>query len=144
MGAESCAGAQLLAVLLGSGGRGYSALDTANALLDRYGTLTGLMNRPLDEVAQVKGEMKSPLFSEHFNQDKWTLAYFDALRNAFTKAKGKTALEVLLVQKRRMASPEKGEEANGTQRLMEFAGAGAPTVSEGPVENAAVGEQSRK
>jgi len=55
MGAESCSDAQLLAILLGSGGRGYSALDTANALLDRYGTLTGLMNRPLDEVAQVKG-----------------------------------------------------------------------------------------
>jgi DNA repair protein RadC len=55
MGAESCSDAQLLAILLGSGGRGYSALDTANELLDRYGTLTGLMNRPLDEVAQVKG-----------------------------------------------------------------------------------------
>ena len=24
-------------------------------LLDKYGTLAGLMNRPLDEIAQVKG-----------------------------------------------------------------------------------------
>jgi DNA repair protein RadC len=54
-GAESCSDAELLAILLGSGGRGYSALDSAKALLDQYGTLAGLMNRPLDEVARVKG-----------------------------------------------------------------------------------------
>ncbi len=54
-GAERCSDAELLAILLGSGGRGYSALDSANALLDKYGTLTGLMNRPLDEVAQIRG-----------------------------------------------------------------------------------------
>jgi DNA repair protein RadC len=55
MGAESCSDAELLAILLDSGGRGYSALDSAKALLDQYGTLAGLMNRSLDEVAQVKG-----------------------------------------------------------------------------------------
>jgi DNA repair protein RadC len=54
-GAERCSDAELLAILLGSGGRGYSALDSANALLDKYGTLAGLMNRPLDEIAQVRG-----------------------------------------------------------------------------------------
>jgi DNA repair protein RadC len=55
MGAGNCSDAQLLAILLGSGGRGYSALDSANALLDKYGTLAGMMNRPLNEVAQVRG-----------------------------------------------------------------------------------------
>jgi hypothetical protein len=45
MGAESCSDPQLLVILLGSNGRGYSALDTASALLDTYGTLAGLMNR---------------------------------------------------------------------------------------------------
>jgi DNA repair protein RadC len=35
-GAESCSDAELLAILLDSGGRGYSALDSANALLDKY------------------------------------------------------------------------------------------------------------
>ena len=55
MGAGNCSDAQLLAILLGSGGRGYSALDSANALLDKYGTLAGLMNRPLSEVAEVRG-----------------------------------------------------------------------------------------
>jgi len=54
-GAEHCSDAELLAILLGSGGRGYSALDSANALLDKYGTLAGLMERPLDEIARVKG-----------------------------------------------------------------------------------------
>ena len=55
MGAGSCSDAQLLAILLGSGGRGYSALDSANALLDKYGTLAGLMDRPLKDIAEVKG-----------------------------------------------------------------------------------------
>jgi DNA repair protein RadC len=54
-GAGQCSDAELLAILIGSGGRGYSALDSANALMDRYGTLAGLMDRPLDEVAQVRG-----------------------------------------------------------------------------------------
>jgi DNA repair protein RadC len=55
LGAERCSDAELLAILLGSGGRGYSALDSANALLDKYGTLAGLMDRSLDEIADVKG-----------------------------------------------------------------------------------------
>jgi hypothetical protein len=84
--------------------------------------------------------MKSLLFSEHFNKDNWTLAYFDALRNAFTKTKAKPALEPLLGQKKSLASPEQGEETNGTQRLMEFGGGGAPALSEEPVGTAAVGE----
>lgn len=54
-GAGNCSDAELLAILLGSGGRGYSALDSANALLDKYGTLGGLMNRSLEEVAQIRG-----------------------------------------------------------------------------------------
>jgi len=55
MGAGSCSDAELLAILLGSGGRGYSALESASALLDKYGTLGGLMNRSLYEVAQIRG-----------------------------------------------------------------------------------------
>ncbi len=54
-GAESCSDAEILAILLGSGGPGYSALDSARALLDKYGTLSGLMNRSLDEIAGVRG-----------------------------------------------------------------------------------------
>jgi hypothetical protein len=95
---------------------------------------------PEEREKDFQRKMKSPLFSEHFNKDNWTLAYFDALRNAFTKTKAKTALEPLLGQKKSVASAEKGEEANGTQRLMEFGGAGAPALSEEPVGKAAVGE----
>jgi len=55
LGASHCSDAQILAILIGSGGRGYSALDSASALLEKYGTLSGLMNRSLDEVAQIRG-----------------------------------------------------------------------------------------
>jgi DNA repair protein RadC len=55
IGAGNCSDAEILAILLGSGGRGYSALDSANALLDKYGTLGGLMNRSLDEIATIRG-----------------------------------------------------------------------------------------
>ena len=54
-GAPKCTDAEILAILLGSGGRGYSALDVATALLDRYGTLASLMGRTLDEIAAVRG-----------------------------------------------------------------------------------------
>lgn len=54
-GAPSCTDAEIIAILLGSGGRGYSALDSANALLDQYGTLSSLMNRQLDEIARIRG-----------------------------------------------------------------------------------------
>ena len=39
----------------GSGGPGYTALDSASALLDKYGTLSALMNRSLEEIAGIRG-----------------------------------------------------------------------------------------
>ena len=54
-GGESCTDAEIMAILLGSGGPGYTALDSANALLDKYGTLTALMNRSLEEIAGIRG-----------------------------------------------------------------------------------------
>ena len=36
-------------------GPGYTAVDSANALLDKYGTLSALMNRSLDEIAGIRG-----------------------------------------------------------------------------------------
>ena len=54
-GAQSCSDPEILAVLLGSGGRGYTALDSAHALLDKYGTLASLMGQPLDNIAAIKG-----------------------------------------------------------------------------------------
>jgi DNA repair protein RadC len=54
-GAEACTDAEILGVLLGSGGPGYTALDSAKALLDKFGTLPGLMNRSLEEIAGIRG-----------------------------------------------------------------------------------------
>jgi DNA repair protein RadC len=54
-GAGSCTDGEILAILLGSGGPGYTAVDSANALLDKYGTLSALMNRSLDEIAGIRG-----------------------------------------------------------------------------------------
>lgn len=54
-GASSCTDAEILAIIFGSGGRGYSALDAAHAVLERYGTLSDLMDRPLDEIANIRG-----------------------------------------------------------------------------------------
>lgn len=45
-------------------------------------------------------KMKSPLFSEHFSKDNWSLLYFDAFREAFVKMKTKTSVEGLLGQKK--------------------------------------------
>ena len=55
LGARECTDAEILAILLGSGGRGYTALDAATALIERYGTLGALMGCALDEVATVRG-----------------------------------------------------------------------------------------
>ena len=54
-GAEACTDAEILGILLGSGGPGYTALDSASALLDKYGTLSALMNRSLAEIAGIRG-----------------------------------------------------------------------------------------
>jgi DNA repair protein RadC len=54
-GAANCTDAEILAIILGSGGRGYSALDAAKQLLEQYGTLSSLMDRPLSELAGVRG-----------------------------------------------------------------------------------------
>ena len=55
LGAGECTDAEILAILLGSGGRGYSALDAARAVLEKYGTLAGLMDHSLDELAAEQG-----------------------------------------------------------------------------------------
>lgn len=55
LGAQHCTDAEILAILLGTGGRGYSALDAATALIERFGTLGALMGRGRDEVATVRG-----------------------------------------------------------------------------------------
>lgn len=55
LGAQSCSDPEIVAILLGSGGHGYTALDSASALLDQYGTLASLMGQPLDKIAAIRG-----------------------------------------------------------------------------------------
>jgi 16S rRNA G966 N2-methylase RsmD len=59
---------------------------------------------PEEREDDYQRKMKSPLFSEHFAKDNWTLAYFNALREAFTKTKSKTDLESLLGKKKSISS----------------------------------------
>jgi len=54
-GADQCSDADLLAILLGSGGPGYSAEDVARDILARYGTLAALMDKPLADLAAIRG-----------------------------------------------------------------------------------------
>jgi DNA repair protein RadC len=54
-GAESLADAELLAIQLGAGLAGRSAMDMAHDLLSRYGSLSGLAGRGLAELAAVRG-----------------------------------------------------------------------------------------
>jgi DNA repair protein RadC len=54
-GAERCGDLDLLAILLGTGIPGRSAEQIAHDILDRYGTLGGLMGRPLRELAEIRG-----------------------------------------------------------------------------------------
>jgi len=55
VGAENCSDAEILAILLGTGVKGCSAVDTANAVLERYGTLAGLMDKSLGELVKIHG-----------------------------------------------------------------------------------------
>ena len=54
-GASACTEADLLAILVGTGGRGYGAEDVARDILARYGTAAGLMDAPLAELARIRG-----------------------------------------------------------------------------------------
>jgi len=54
-GADSLADAELLAIQLGSGLPGRSAMDMARDLLSRYGSLSGLAGRGVAELGAVHG-----------------------------------------------------------------------------------------
>jgi DNA repair protein RadC len=54
-GPESLADAELLAIQLGTGLAGCSAMDMARELLGRYGSLSGLAGRGIAELAAVRG-----------------------------------------------------------------------------------------
>ena len=54
-GAGALSNAELIAILLRTGLKGYSAIHIAQQLLAKFGTLDGLARAPLEELRQVKG-----------------------------------------------------------------------------------------
>jgi DNA repair protein RadC len=54
-GPEALADAELLAIQLGTGVRGQSAMDVARGILTRYGSLTALAGRAVGELASIRG-----------------------------------------------------------------------------------------
>jgi DNA repair protein RadC len=54
-GADALSNAELIAILLRTGLKGYSAIHIAQQLLAKFGTLHGLARAPLEELRQVKG-----------------------------------------------------------------------------------------
>jgi DNA repair protein RadC len=54
-GAAACTDAEVLAIILGSGGARYTAEEAAGELLARFGSLAGIMDQSLQELATVRG-----------------------------------------------------------------------------------------
>ena len=54
-GTDVLSNAELIAILLRTGLKGYSAIHIAQQLLAKFGTLDGLARAPLEELRQVKG-----------------------------------------------------------------------------------------
>ena len=76
-------------------------------------------------------KMKSPLFSEHFAKDNWSLLYFDAFREAFVKTKARTSVENLLGQKKNAAPrAEKVDEIAEQQDLFSVTNIAEPEPSD--------------
>ncbi len=54
-GVDALSNAELIAILLRTGLKGYSAIHVAQQLLAKFATLDGLARAPLEELRQVKG-----------------------------------------------------------------------------------------
>jgi len=54
-GADALSNAELIAILLRTGLKGYSAIHIAQQLLAKFGTLDALARAPLEELRQIKG-----------------------------------------------------------------------------------------
>jgi 16S rRNA G966 N2-methylase RsmD len=87
-------------------------------------TVPKTMVIPEEREPDFERKMKSPLFSEHFEKDNWTLAYFNALREAFTKTKGRTNLESLFGKKRPVHVSRRETQNNENQALFELPASG--------------------
>ena len=55
LGADKLTDAELLAVVISTGVKGKPALEIAEEVLAHFGSLEGLLNRPLEELLVFKG-----------------------------------------------------------------------------------------
>lgn len=62
---------------------------------------------PQEREAQFKNKMSSPLFKEHFENENWSLIFFDTLRIEFSRQRGEVDIFALMTKKSR---PTKGTE----------------------------------
>jgi 16S rRNA G966 N2-methylase RsmD len=92
-------------------------------------TVPKTMVIPEEREQDFERKMKSPLFSEHFEKDNWTLAYFNALREAFTKTKAKTALESFFGKKRHVNISRREANNSENQVLFELPESGGTKTS---------------
>ena len=82
---------------------------------------------PEERERDFERKMKSPLFSEHFAKDNWSLLYFTAFIQAYGKTKAKTSLEDLLGQKKKLPQPaDSVEEVSPQQNLFSFGSEAEP------------------
>jgi DNA repair protein RadC len=55
VGSTSLTDAELLAVILGSGTKGHSALKISEEIIDKYYSLSGLMGKSINDLMKIKG-----------------------------------------------------------------------------------------
>jgi hypothetical protein len=75
---------------------------------------------PEEREQDFERKMRSPLFSGHFEKDNWSLLYFNALREAFTKTKSRTELASLVGKKKSAEALALNEAPDENQSLMNF------------------------
>jgi hypothetical protein len=82
-------------------------------------TAPKVMVIPEEREPDFQRKMRSPLFSQHFQNDSWRLLFFDLFRQAYSRLKDKTAIEDLL---NIPPPPVKGgpRTKGGDQTVMEF------------------------
>jgi hypothetical protein len=88
---------------------------------------------PDERERDFERKMKSPLFSHHFEQENWTLLFFDAFRQAFTKTKAGTEVESLLGKKKSPALKEPRLAVGAQQELLDFRAESTPPAAVGKV-----------
>jgi DNA repair protein RadC len=81
-GPESLTDEELLAVLIGSGYKGKTALEIARELLDRFHSIAGLLGKTSADIPEIKGLRKGKLdriatpfemTKRIFKENKWNL-----------------------------------------------------------------------